>query len=333
MTDVAFGLTVIPTDTPSVFTTLTEEVETWGLDYLWVCDSTLHSHDPYGYLTIAALHTCRPKLGLNCANPYTRHPASNLNAISTVDEISGGRAALSFGSGAEPLFELGYTRGKVDTVRRSVQMTKRLLVEDKVDFVGGEMQLKGATLHYRSRKDIPIYVTASGPKMLEMAGEVADGVIFLSGGYPPCVRFAVDHIDAGAKRAGRSLKDIDLAWCGVGAIDDDRHVAIEQSRTLAAWVVKYAPHYAEIAGVPKDIMEAVRSKYQAGHFHEAEAAAALLPAEYVERLTLTGTPNDFRRRITDVVDLGVKHVEYEIMGTDRLAAARLYGRQVVPYFR
>jgi 5,10-methylenetetrahydromethanopterin reductase len=333
MTKLEFGLTIIPTDKPSTFISLSREVEALGLDYFWVCDSTLHSHDPYGYLTIAALHTRTPRLGLNCVNPFTRHPAVNVNAIATLDEISGGRANLSFGSGAEPIFELGYKSAKVATVRRSVEMAKQLRGGNKIDFDEDGLSLKGATLHYPGRKTLPIYVTASGPKMLEMAGEVADGVIFLTGSYPPCVRFALDHIGIGAARAGRSLDEIDLAWCGVGSIREDRTQAIEESRTLAAWVVKYAPNYAEIAGVPRDIIDSVGAAYKAGHFHEAKAAADLLPSEFVQRLSLCGTPEDFRRQITAITDLGVRHVEYEAMGDDRIAAAQLYGREVVPHFR
>lgn len=333
MSRVSFGLTVIPVDPPTEFVALSEQVEQMGLDYFWICDTSLHAHYCYSYLTLAAIHTRRPRLGINCANPYTRHPAINLNAISTINEISGGRALLSFGAGAEPLFELGYERAKIDSVRQAVVASQRLLREEKVNHVADTFRLKEAALHYGTRSGIRIYVTASGPKMLEMGGEIADGVIFLSGSHPDCVRFALSHIENGAKRAGRSLQDIDLAWCGVGAIGRDRGQAIEESRTLAAWVVKYAPYYAEIAGVPRDVAERVRAMYSGGHFHEARAAGAALSPEAVERLSLTGTPEDFRRRIAAVVELGVRHVEYEIMGADRLTAARLYGNEVIPHFR
>ena len=333
MSAVKCGLTIIPIDTPGDFTRICEEIDGMDVDYLWLCDSSLHSRDWQSYLTIAALHTRRTLLGLNMANPYTRHPAMTLNAISTIDAISGGRAHLSFGAGAEPLFEVGYARGKVSTVREAVEASKRLLREEKVDYAGAEIRLTGAALYYKSRPDIPIYVTASGPKMLEMAGEVADGVIFLSGSYPDCVRLALGHVERGARKAGRSLKDIDVTWCGVGAIREERRLALEESRTLAAWVVKYAPHYAEIAGVPKEVIETVKTRYAGGHFHEARAAAEALSLEHVDRLSLAGSPADFRERIAAVVDLGVNHIEYEIMGGDRLAAARLYGREVVPHFR
>jgi 5,10-methylenetetrahydromethanopterin reductase len=333
LSDLKFGITIVPTDKPADFIPISQEIDRMGLDYLWVCDSTLHSYDPYVCLTLAAAHTSKVKLGLNCANPFTRHPAACLNSISSIDSLSNGRARVSFGSGAEPLFELGYARGKVNEVRETVQLAKEMLQKDEVTIQAGPNRLKGATLHYRSRSDIPIYVTASGPKMLEMAGEVADGVIFLSGSYPACVQSAIDHITLGAKKAGRKLEDIDLVWCGVGAINQDRVKAIDESRTLAAWVIKYAPNYATIAGVPKELAEAVSASYTGGHFHEAKAAAALISDEFVERLTLTGSPEDFRRQIAAVAALGVRHIEYEIMGADRLAAARLFARSVVPHFR
>jgi 5,10-methylenetetrahydromethanopterin reductase len=147
------------------------------------------------------------------------------------------------------------------------------------------------------------------------------------------VQAAIDHVASGAKKAGRDLKDIDLVWCGVGAIREDRKQAIEESRTLAAWVIKYAPIYADIAGVPGELAEAVRGAYKGGHFHEAKNAASLIPDEFVERLTLSGSPEDFRRQIAAVIGLGVSHVEYEVMGADRIAAARLYGNEVVSHFR
>src|SRR5437867_3060576 len=300
---------------------------------MWVADSSLHARYCYSYLTLVARHTTRVRLGPNCTHPYTRHPAINLNAIATIDEISGGRAIMNLGAGDRPVTEVGYQPAKMKVIREMVEVCRRLLAEEKVDYAGEAWSLHQATLHYKIRPDIPIYLTASGPKMLQMAGELADGIVFMPGTYPDCVKFALSQIESGARKAGRSLADLDVAWCGIGSIGRDRKKALEESRWIAAWFPQTSPQYAALAGVPAELSQRIREAYSGGHFHDAQAAAAPVTEEMIERLTLAGTPADVRQRIRALVDLGVNHIEWLTINADRAAAAQLFADEVIAHFK
>jgi 5,10-methylenetetrahydromethanopterin reductase len=330
---VNFGFTTLALDAPKDFIRLVEQVDRGGFDFMWVADSSLHARYCYSYLTLLASHSRRVRMGPNCTHPYTRHPAINMNAIATIDEISGGRAIMNLGAGDRPVTEIGYQPAKMKVIREMVDVCRRLLREEKVNVTGEAWSLQQATLHFKIRSDIPIYITASGPKMLHMAGEIADGIIFMPGSHPDCVKFALGNIEAGARQAGRSLADIDVAWCGIGSINKDRKQALETSRWIAAWFPQTSPHYAEIAGVPPELIQRIRGAYTGGHFHEAKAAAALVTEDMIQRLALAGTPQDFQARIQGVLDLGVTHVEFLTIDDDRLASAKLFAEQVLPHFR
>ena len=96
-----FGVIYQSFDPPAVFLDYVQLIEEAGFDYLWVCDSSLHARDVFCYLTLAAMHTTRLRLGVSVHQPYNRHPGINVNGMSTVNEISGGRAMMAVGAGAQ----------------------------------------------------------------------------------------------------------------------------------------------------------------------------------------------------------------------------------------
>jgi 5,10-methylenetetrahydromethanopterin reductase len=330
---VSFGFSVILVDKPGDFIKLAEFVDHSGFDYMWVTDSSLHGRYCYCYLTLLATHTKRIKLGPNCTHPHTRHPAVSMSAIASVDEISGGRAILNIGVGADPVLELGFKPAKVAIVRQMVETCRRLLTEEKVNYTGEAWSLHNATLTFKARTDIPIYITASGPKMLELAGEVADGVMFLPGTLPEAVKFAMSKIEAGARKAGRSMRDIDVAWSVIGSVDRDRKRALDASRYLGAWLTTAVPGYAEIVGVSREFVERVRAAYGGGHFTEAQAAAAMIPDDLLQKIALAGTPEEVRERMKPIIELGINHVEFMEIGSDRMRGAKLFAEEVLPYFK
>jgi 5,10-methylenetetrahydromethanopterin reductase len=330
---VSFGFSVILVDKPNDFIKLAEFVDHSGFDYMWITDSSLHGKYCYCYMTLMATHTKRIKIGPACTHPHTRHPAVSMSAIASVDEISDGRAIMNIGVGADPVIELGFKPAKVAIVREMVETCRRLLTEEKVNYAGQAWTLHDATLRFKTRKDIPIYITASGPKMLELAGEVADGVLFLPGTLPEAVKFAMSHIEIGARKVGRSMKDIDAAWCAIGSVDHDRKRALDASRYLGAWLTTAVPGYAKLVGVSSEFTQRVRDAYAGGHFTEAQAAAALISDDLLQKIALAGTPEEVRARVKSVVELGVNHVEFMEIGSDRMRGAKLFAEEVLPHFK
>jgi 5,10-methylenetetrahydromethanopterin reductase len=160
-----------------------------------------------------------------------------------------------------------------------------------------------------------VYISASGHKTLELAGEIAEGVILLCGLAPEGLRYALDHIDAGARTAGRPRPHV--AVFAYGAIDEDEDRALEPARSIAAWFPQTVPVYCELAGLDPAIAEQVRSGYTGGEFQEAAAAAAALPAEFVRKMALAGNRRRTVEQLTTILELGVDSVNVFPLGDRR----------------
>jgi 5,10-methylenetetrahydromethanopterin reductase len=326
---IRFGVTLQGVEPPRIFQQQVRDIEDAGFTHLWITDSSLHARYVYSYLTLAALNSERLQLGTGVTHPFTRHPAMNVNAIATLDEISEGRAILGIGAGDSPTVELGFAPAKVQIVREMIELAQRLMAGETLDYEGSAFRVQHGHLHYKFRDRVPIYMACSGPRMLELAGELADGVIVQCGLFPEAIEFARAHLAKGAARAGRSPDDIDLWVMMCGAISDDRTTALNRSRTMAAWFAQMAPHMCELAGVERATVLKIQAAYSGGEFHQAQAAAALTPDEMVEFFTLGGTPDDARTRIDRLRACGVKGFNYMPTGGGRPESLKLFTEEIM----
>lgn len=318
---------------PELFVEFARFVDQAGFSHLFVADSSLHARDVYPYLTLAALNTTAVRLGPLVTHPYTRHPAVNLNALVTVNEIAGGRIIVNIGAGDRPVLELGYPMARVGVVRQAIQVMRGLLSGEALDFQGEAFSLQQASLRYGRPDRVPLYVTASGPRMLELGGELADGVLFLSGTDPRCVRYALDRIAAGARRAGRTLEDLFLGCCVYGALDDDVAAARDTCRPIAAWFPQTAPHYADLVGIPPERVAAIRQVYSGGHFDESRAALEMADDPMVDAFAMAGDAGMWCRRLRAIEALGVNLIVIYPMVADRFGMIRRLAADVLPHFR
>ena len=243
------GVTLQGVDPPDDFEEMVTEIESLGYDSFWLTDSSLHSRNCWAYLTLAARQTSRMTIGTAVTNPVTRHPAVTAVAAATLADISGGRAILGIGAGDRPLLSLGYTPARLATLEASIGAIRALWSGATVDADEPGFALHGAHYRFPPERDIPVWVSATGPRTLELAGRVADGVILLAGLHPDGISFALEHIDRGAEAAGRSQRP-PVTVFAYGAIDEDEEAAIAAARTIAAWFPQTAPVHCRLAGLP-----------------------------------------------------------------------------------
>jgi 5,10-methylenetetrahydromethanopterin reductase len=327
-----FGITTMAQEPPDRFRELVRTVEEGGCDYLWVCDSSLHARDVYSYLTLAALTSSRLRLGPNCTHPYTRHPAINYNAMATIHELARGRAIVAVAAGDRPVMELGYRIAPVATVREMIGVM-RALERGERTVKGDAFSLQDGRLSFAPPSPLPLYVAASGPRMLQLGGELADGVLFLSGVYAPCVRFALEQIRAGARGAGRDPAALDIGCTIYGSLRDDEAAARAECMPMAAWFPQTAPRYAELAGVAPDTVARIKAAYAGGHFDDAREATLHVTNEMIDRFTVPGPPEVWIRRIREVIAAGVEHVNIFLLTRDKLEMAHRIVRDVLPHVR
>jgi 5,10-methylenetetrahydromethanopterin reductase len=328
-----FGVIYQSFDPPSVFLDYVRLIEDAGFDYLWVCDSSLHARDVFCYLTLAAAHTKRLRLGVSVHQPYTRHPAINVNGMATVNEISGGRAMMAVGAGDRPQIELGFRPAPVALVRDMIQVSRQLIAGESVTFQNDRFVLRDARVRHNGGRGLPIYVACSGPNMLSLAGEVADGVIMLCGATPTTIDLALGNVRDGATIAGRSIADMDIAWGAATVIDDERRAALDETRLMAAWYANHSARYATAAGAAPQVLAAMQGRERGTNLHEARDAAALASDELVDQLALAGSPRHVIERLGAARELGVEHFELFLIGPTKDQTLRRFAAEVMPALR
>jgi len=312
-------------------TTLIQAIEAAGFDGVGILDSQLLSRDTFVTLGQAAVHTSRLTLFPAVTNPFTRHASVLAGAIQTVEELAPGRVKLVIGTGYTSASTIGRRPATLAEMRACFRTVRALLAGETVDFDGTP-----GRLGYASGRRIPLLMAASGPKAIEVAGEIADGVILLTGSNRGIVERALDHLQRGARKAGRRLEDLEIIWAVRTATAATTAQARRQARPTAVhWgILRWGGYWLEPAAIrlPKlEIPDSVRKIYpDLSHAHDWEAAiaaTAFVPDEVVAQLCdalgLIGTPADCTDRIIEMTKLGVGNLYLMPLETFALPAAEI----------
>jgi 5,10-methylenetetrahydromethanopterin reductase len=298
------------------------EVERLGYSQLWLTDSSLHARNCYSYLTLAAGRSSRLVLGTAVTNPATRHPAITAAAAATVDEISAGRMVLGIGAGDRPLLALGLRPSPLADLEAAVEAIRGLWSGATLDLRAPGFTLSGAHMRFPARPGIPVYLSASGPRTLELAGRIADGVVLLVGLFPEALNWALEHVRRGADKADRPMPHI--AVFAYGMVSEDEEAALAAARSIAAWFPQTAPHICDLAGLTPEIADRVRAGYSGGEFQEAATAATLLPEAFVRKVALSGNRQRTAAQLRCVLAAGADSVHVFALGSDRMQTVRAF---------
>src|SRR5213594_23617 len=240
---------------------LVQDIEAAGFDGVGILDSQLLSRDTFVVLAQMATSTSRLALFPAVTNPLTRHASVLAGAIQTVEELAPGRVKFVIGTGYTSASTIGRRPATLAEMRACIATVKALLAGETVDWGGTR-----GRLGYASGRPIPVLMAASGPKAIEVAGEIADGVLFLVGFNRGIVETALAHLERGAKRAGRRLDDLEIIW----AVRTGTAKTLDEARRLARptavhWgVLRWGGHWLGPAGVklpPLEIPDAVYKIY------------------------------------------------------------------------
>ncbi|MEA2845204.1 MAG: 5,10-methylenetetrahydromethanopterin reductase [Rhodospirillaceae bacterium] len=189
-----------------------------GFDGVGIHDHPSSGRDAYLALALAAAATKRLKLFPATSSPVVRHPLVLASLAHSLEEIAPGRICLTVAPGFISTRSIGKPRGGIAIMREAIRDLRRLLVGEEVAFGAGSTRLRN-----RSVPPTPVYLLAAGPRMIELAGEVADGAFLMVGLHPAGVRAARRHLEAGAARVGRSLAGFPVTYVvtlGLGADDE-----------------------------------------------------------------------------------------------------------------
>ena len=304
MGEVEYGLGLPPTAPTGELVALAAEAERLGYRWMWVNDERLE-RDPFTVLAAMAAGTTRIRLGPGVTNPYSRHPALIATAMATLDELCGGRAVLGLGAGGTNHTALGIRREAPATaIREAVELIRALWSGGTATVEGRVVTARDARLDFPARADLPIYVGARGPKMLELAGAVADGVIVGNVATAEGWEYALGRITAGAERAGRDPAEVRLTAWLYACVADDEDAALDAIRPMAATsVVTSRPVLGELGiEIPTEFERTMEARGWSLASEDVTEASRSLPPELVRRFGIAGGPEACRRDLSRLLE-------------------------------
>lgn len=281
--------------------------EELGYDSAWLSDRV---RDTYVNLTACALSTTRIKLLTGVINPYTRNPVINARAVATLDELSNGRMGMGIAVGnmVEMTRDLGFeTKGGHERVREVGIIARKLFQGESVTFEGKYFKLHDVKLGLNTRPDLPIYVAGSGPKIMEVAGEVGDGAI-IPYTDPKVIEHAKASVRAGAEKVGKRLDDVTLVSWLPTYITQDKPKVVDSLRGYGALMTLLSPlKWLESIGMTEEKYEIIRKGYAKGAHVDAKLEAEYVKKakeyitdEIVELFTLIGTTQEINSKMEDL---------------------------------
>lgn len=228
-----FGILLLGEHTLPHLVRLAQLAESGGVDTLWYADEKFF-RDPYVSLAYLAQYTRRIKLGIAVSDPFTRHPALMAMAMATLDQASAQRTTLGLGAGFSGLEAIGLTALKpARALREAIDVMRRLWAGETMTYQGQVVSLRSCQLNFPARPDLPICIASSGRQILRLAGEIADGVMFGDMASARILTRALEQVQMGAQRAGRSLDGIPLIARANLVLSDDLTTAF---RRMKPWI-------------------------------------------------------------------------------------------------
>jgi 5,10-methylenetetrahydromethanopterin reductase len=276
-----------------------------GFEAVWQAESRL-VRDAIVPMAAYAAVTERLKVGSGVINNWTRNIGLLAATFLTLDDLAPDRIICGIGAWWDPLArDVGIERRKpLTAMRETVQILRRLLNMERVTYHGEFVSVEGIELDVvhgrREPRNVPIMIGATGDKMMELTGEIADGVV-LNYCVPPEYNIrAMELLEQGAKKSGRTLDDIDRPQLVVCSVDYDHERAMDTTRELLTQYLAQQPHIAKASGVSPDIVLEIQSILGwPATKEQIQKAKYLVPDELILRISASGTPDEAHAKVDE----------------------------------
>ena len=326
-----------------------ERAEAAGWDGLLVVDSQNLAPDSYVALTLAATRTDRLGLGTGVTNSVTRHPAVTASAAMAIQQVSGGRMCLGIGRGDSALAHLGRAPARLGSFTRYVEVLQRYLRGESVGFADlamddaiappvEDLDLADHPTESRIRwfdpslPKVPLEIAATGPRVIALAGRVADRVMFTLGAVPERLRWGIEVAREAAAKAGRNPRELAIGAYVNMVCHRDKTTARNLVRggltTFARFSVMHGAVAGPADGATRQVLEKLHDGYDMRHHTRADSVqATLMNDEFVDAFAIAGPPDYCLERLAELEALGIDKlvVSGPTAGTDRVAAQSAMG--------
>lgn len=284
--------------------------ESRGFEAVWQAESRL-VRDAIVPMAAFAATTTRIKIGSGVINNWTRNAAVIAATYLTLDDLAPDRIICGIGAWWDPLAQkVGITRSKpLLAMRETVSVVRDLLARERVTFHGEFVHLDDVELdvvHGRKEpRNVPIYIGATGPKMMALTGEIADGAVLNYLVSPSYNDGAIAQLEEGAKLAGKSIDDVDRPQLVVCSVDNDRKKALDGARKLVTQYLGQQPHIMKASGVKQELLDEIGQVLTWPATEEQiEQAMRLVPDDVVQMITASGSPQEVKAKVREYIASG-----------------------------
>ena len=289
---------------------LVQYAEEKGFEAVWQAESRL-VRDAIVPMAAFAATTKKIKVASGVTNNWTRNIGLLAATFLTLDDLAQDRIICGIGAWWDPLAsKVGINRRKpLSAMRDTVEVLRRLLNMENVTHHSEFHHVDGIQLdvvHGRKEpRNVPIYIGATGMKMMEMTGEVADGACLNYLVNPKYNLQAMDALERGAKKAGRSIDDIDRPQLMICSVDNDRKRALDGARKMITQYLGQQPHLMKASGVSQELLDDIHQVLTwPATDEQIEAAMHLVPDDVVQMCTAAGSPEEVKAKVREYIDNG-----------------------------
>ena len=297
---------------------LTKRVEELGYDSIWYAEHNF-SRDGVTACAAASAVTERLTIGPSVVPIFTRSPLLMATTFAALDELSQGRIIAGIGAGSRVLIKaqgIDFER-PLTALREYVEACRAVWKAhgQHVSYEGEIVFLENAELDFEPvRQDIPVWLGPTGPKACQLTGEIADGAslnAFLSPGY---VEWALEHLQTGAERAGRTVDELEIGMMVVAAVDESKEAARDYLRPLLAVYLARLPDITKRTSVWGEDGEGWRRLAAAVDQGGGEAGQQFITDDIVDEITINGTRDDCLEGLQRYLVAGVDHPIITVFG-------------------
>ena len=324
-----FGITIKPDMTVERIVSLVRQAEAAGFQYGWIFDSHVLWLEPYPLLTLMAANTKNMRLGTCVTNPAVRDLTVTSSLFATLDLISGRRMQLGIGRGDSSRRVLGKKPVGAGDLERAIKIFRNLTGGHEINYEGQPTRLSWAP------GSPPVWVAGYGPKVLDLAGRVGDGVI-LQFADPDLIAWCLSFVKKGAESVGRDWRKIEVMAAAPVWISDDLGQARKHVRWFPALV---SNHVVDLLSryKPEDLPPALTSyvSNRGGYDYQQHCEvdsnnSKFVSDEVVDRFCLVGPAEAHRQKIRNLESVGVTQFNIYLMCGDEQDTLEEYKKEILP---
>ena len=327
-----FGITIKPDMPVERIVRLTRQAEAAGFEYGWIFDSHILWLEPYPLLTLMAANTRRMRLGTCVTNPAVRDISVTSSLFATLDLISGNRMDLGIGRGDSSRRVLGKKPVTVTHLEQAVRTFRELTRGNETELDGRAARLSWAT------GSPPVWIAGYGPKVLELAGSIADGVI-LQFADADLISWCLGFVRKGAAAAGRDPQHVKVMAAAPVWVSHDLQLARERVRWFPALV---SNHVVDLVSrykpeeLPSALTSYIRNRSHYDYLHHCEVDsdnANFVSDEVTDRFCLVGPVEAHVKKLRVLARAGVTQFNVYLMCGEEEQTLETYRKEVLPVFQ